>query len=323
MRLAICILLSLVSSLIAYPLEHSISKRQIGYGSSGAPVVSNYPSAAPSIPTPLPSQFPLPAAAPVGVGAGISPSYLAGYGNGLSLGMASFGTVGAGLGIGGLGVGGPLLNRIPANTLGIGFGTPGSGMGVPTAGLGVAGAGLAGMGGMGGLGAEMGGMGMGGMGMGGMGMGGMGMGGMGVAPGMGGMGMGGMGGMGMGMGMGGMGGFGAEAGLGGAGEVVGVPGGPYVPGDFGLGALEVIGPYSVGGIYGPYGWNGLGGRAAQWGIEFGPWDYPFLRLERFEDMLNFNRNLNCVDGAGFNIMCVNPRRNPTPAYGGGNGGYGY
>jgi len=269
MRLAICILFSLVSSLIAAPLEHSIAKRQLGYGSPGTPVISNFPQPAttpfgPTGPTPF-----VGGGGAVAGGPGVSPAYLSGYGNGLSLGMAAFGNVGAGLGIGGLGVGGPLLNRIPTNTLGIGFGAPGTGMGVPTAGLGVAGPGLAGMGGpgFGGFGAEMGGLG-GGFG----------------------------------------GGFGGAAGA----EMVGVPGGPYVPGDFGIGPLEVVGPYSLGGIYGPYGWNGLGGRAAQWGIEFGPWDYPFLRLERFEDMLNFNRNLNCVDGAGFNIMCVNGNRNPGP-----------
>jgi len=218
-----------------------------GAGSYGSSYGSSFGA------TPFP-QAPIAAAAPVAAPVvGISPSYLSGYGNGLSLGMAAFGQVGAGLGIGGLGVGGPLLNRLPVGAFGVGgIGGPAvdavggfggfGGAAVPTAGYGVAGAGLAGMG---------------------------------VDP----------------------------IGFGGAAELTGVPGGPYVPGDFGVGPLEVIGPYSLGGIYGPYGWNGLGGRAAQWGIEFGPWDYPFLRLERFEDMLEFNRRLNCLPGTAHNILC--------------------
>jgi len=245
MRLAILVLFSLVSSLTCAP--HLINKRQAGYGSSGAPVIGSFPQPAAGLPGAFPTGLPMATAvtAPAFAAgaAGIAPAYLSGYGNGLSLGMAAFGNVGAGLGIGGLGVGGPLLNRIPGNSFGGGFGAVGP-AGLP--GVGAAGFGGAGFGGAGFGGAEL---------------------------------------------------AGAElAGLGGA-------GGPYVPGDFGVGPLEMIGPYSLGGIYGPYGWNGLGGRAAQWGIEFGPWDYPFLRLQRFEDMLDFNRNLNCQPGAAFNIMC--------------------
>jgi len=268
MSITCIILFGLISSLTCAPLEHTRSKRQIGLGSPGAPVIPSYLGQVAGNPPSGTNMFNSPTAlnylggyaSGLGMGltgynggiGGVGPQGMAGFHGGLTLGLAGYGNMGAGLGIGGIGIGGlkagygnTQLNGAPM--LGADMNAIGQPMGSNAFGMDVNGVsrnmGLTGMGN--------------GMGVQGMGVGPA----VGVAPVSGGLGVGAP-----------VGGFGG-----------------YTPADFGIGALEVLGPYSIGGVFGPYGWNGLGGRAQQWGIEFGPWDYPALRLERFEDLLAMNK----------------------------------